>query len=341
MSDLILPQHRASIIGRNDIEAPLRAAIGEGALTNGWLIVGPKGSGKASIAYRIARALLEPSSLAPGDDLSMANDSRVYRLIASGAHPDLFIAERRYDEKTQRYETEITVDTIRKLTGFLNRTASMGGWRVAIIDTADEMNRNASNALLKALEEPPARATLLLLSAQPGRLLATIRSRCRRIDLRPVESDVISSLLQNEANLSSEDATRLAHASQGRPGYALALAAGEGREAIVAAGDFLNASVRNGDASSVINRLTGKAAAERWELFLPFLLETISEAARRTAKGENAIPPFEGANAAALVAAHRELAALAGRGDALNLDRAQLILAMGRTLHRALRAQAA
>lgn len=341
MSELILPQHRAKIVGRGDVEARLRAAIEEGALTNGWLIGGAKGSGKASLAYRIARALLEPSALAPGDDLSMSNDARAYRLIAGGAHPDLFVAQRRYDEKAQRYETDITVDTIRKLTSFLNRTASMGGWRVAIVDTADEMNRNASNALLKALEEPPEKAALLLLSAQPGRLLATIRSRCRRIDLRAVEDDVISTLLQDETDLSSEDAARLARASQGRPGYALSLAAGEGREAIAAAGDFLNASMRNGDASSVIGRLTGKAAAERWDLFLPFLLETISEAARRVAKGEKANPPFESASAPALVAAHRELTAFAGRGDALNLDRGQLILAMGRALHRTAKARAA
>ncbi|MEQ8934908.1 MAG: hypothetical protein RIE56_03855, partial [Amphiplicatus sp.] len=108
MSELILPQHRANIVGRSDVEARLRVAIEEGALTNGWLITGAKGSGKASLAYRIARALLDPSSLAPGDNLSMSKDARAYRLIAGGAHPDLFVATRQYDEKTQRYETEIT-----------------------------------------------------------------------------------------------------------------------------------------------------------------------------------------------------------------------------------------
>ncbi len=341
MSETLLPQHRSDIVGRNDIEARLRAMIEEGALSNGWLIAGPKGAGKASLAYRIARALLDPESLASGGGLSMSSDARVFRLISGGAHPDLFVAERRYDEKLQRYETEITVDTVRKLTSFLNRTASMGGWRVAIVDTADEMNRNASNALLKALEEPPAKAALLLLSAQPGRLLATIRSRCRRIDLRPVEDEVISRLLQAEAELSAEEAAALARASQGRPGYALALAAGEGREAIAAAGDFLSAAARNGDVSSVINRLTGKGAAERWVLFLPVMLEAIGEAARQIAKGERARPPFENSSATALLDAHRELSSLAGRGDALNLDRGQLILAMGRALHRALRLQAA
>lgn len=341
MTEPALPQLRAAIVGRAEVEMRLRAAIDEGTLSNGWLIAGPKGAGKASLAYRIARALLDPAALSSANDLSMPSDARTFRLVANGAHPDLFLAARRYDEKLQRYETEITVETIRNLSAFLNRTASMGGWRVAIIDIADDMNRNAANALLKALEEPPAKTVLLLLSVQPGRLLATIRSRCRRINLRPVDAETIAALLEDEAGLSMQQAKELAKAAQGRPGYALSLAAGEGGEAVSAVSAFLNAAGGNGDVSSVVGRLTGKAAAERWEIFLPLLLESVGEAARRLARGETVGAPFGGANAPALVDTHRELAALAGRGDALNLDRAQLILALGRTLHNALRARAA
>lgn len=341
MDDPVPPPQRERIVGREEVEAQLRAAIDAGALTNGWLIAGPKGAGKASLAYRIARALLDRKALSAPGELSMPAAARTFRLVASGAHPDLFVAERRYDEKAQRYESEISVETIRKLTAFLNRTASMGGWRVAIVDAADDMNRNAANALLKALEEPPAKATLLLLAAQPGRLLATIRSRCRRIDLRPVADETVASLLEDEAGLSPADAAALARAAQGRPGYALALAAGEGGEAIAAAEEFLQAAARGGDVSSVIGRLTGKAADARWEIFLPLMLESVGEAARHRARGEPARPPFERADPAMLAEAHAALTSLAARGDGLNLDRGQLVAALARTLHRALQASAA
>ena len=152
----------------------LEAAARRGALTNGWLIAGGRAPAKRRSAFRLARLLLA------GDDAAKAKT-----LIAANAHPDLFVAERLYDEKTERLASEISVETIRRLTQFLTRTPSLGDWRVAIVDTADALNRNAANALLKALEEPPPRTTLFLLSVAPGRLLATIRSRCRKVSLPP------------------------------------------------------------------------------------------------------------------------------------------------------------
>lgn len=341
MDGLVPPQQRDSIVGREQVEAQLRAAIDADALTNGWLIAGPKGAGKASLAYRIARALLDPAALARGDDLSMPAGARTFRLVAAGAHPDLFVAERRFDEKTQRYESEISVETIRKLTAFLSRTASMGGWRVAIVDTADDMNRNAANALLKALEEPPEKATLLLLAAQPGRLLATVRSRCRRLDLRAAPDATVAALAEREAGLAPGEAAAIARAAQGRPGYALALAAGEGGEAVAATAAFLDGAARGGDVSAVIGRLSGKTADERWEIFLPLMLESVGDAARRRARGEPAGAPFERADPGALAEAHGALSALAARGDGLNLDRGQLIASLARTLGRALQTSAA
>lgn len=336
MDDLPTPSRRARSVGRSAVETQLRAAIEAAAFSHGWLITGPKGAGKATLAYRTARALLDPAALA-GPGLSMPEEGRAFRLVAGGAHPDLFVAERQYDEKADRMETEISVETIRRLTAFLNRTASMGGWRVAIVDTADDMNRNAANALLKALEEPPSKTTLLLLSAAPGRLLATIRSRCRRIALRPEADETIAGLVQSETALGPEDAARIAAAAHGRPGYALTLAAGEGGEAVAAADDFLRAAAATGDAAPLLSRLMGKSANERWEIFLPHLLGAISHAARRRARGEAAPAPFEKASPARLAETHRALTEFAGRGDGLNLDRGQLILAMGRMLHDAVR----
>ncbi|MBB5518627.1 DNA polymerase III subunit delta' [Amphiplicatus metriothermophilus] len=334
------PWMRERIVGRDALEARLRAAIDQGDLSHGWLLAGPKGAGKATLAYRIARALLDPDALAAADSLQVPADSKVFRLVAGKAHPDLFVAERLFDEKTGRHQTEITVETIRNLTAFLNRTASQGGWRVAVIDAADEMNPNAANALLKALEEPPAKTALLLVSHAPGGLLATIRSRCRRIDLRPVADETVAALVENELSFSAAEARRVAAAARGRPGYALTLAAGEGAEAVAAAEGFIAAAVEGGDLSAVAGGLTGKAGGERWPLFVALLLEALREAASRAATGAPPAGLLARAAPPRLLEAHDRIGALARRGEAVNLDRVQLALAMGRILRDALQSRA-
>lgn len=336
---LIEPRARANQVGREELERRLRAMIGEGALSHGWIIAGPEGAGKATLAYRIARALLDPQSLAGADSLDMAETSRSFKLVSAAAHPDLFVAERLFDEKKGKYQTEITVETIRKLTAFLNRTAAGGGARVAIVDTADDLNRNSANALLKALEEPPRGATMLLLSSSPGRLLPTIRSRCRRIDLAPVADDVIKDLLTSEG-VTSKDAQNIADHSRGRPGYALMLAAGEGAEAITLAHQFLQAAQSGGDLSKVIAGVSGKAGDERWPIFRDNVIAALSDAAR-TAAHDGSASGFGGASPALLLGAWQAVSQLAGRGEALNLDRAELIEAMAYDLRAALRGQAA
>ncbi len=337
--ELIPPRSRADQIGREALERQLRAAMGEGALTHGWILAGPEGAGKATLAYRIARALLDPSALTDDSSLKMPETAKVFRHIAAGAHPDLFVAERLYDEKKDRHQSEITVETIRKLTSFLSRTASGGGARIAIVDTADDMNRNAANALLKALEEPPEGATLLLLSAAPGRLLPTIRSRCRRIDLAPVADAEVAQLLRDEG-VSPEAAKNIADHARGRPGYALMLAAGEGAEAISLAQGFLQTAQRGGDLSRIIAGVAGKAGDARWPIFRDTIISSLSDASRMAAM-QGAAQGFDGAGAGDLLNAWHAVAALSGRGEALNLDRSQLIEAMAFDLREALKRRAA
>lgn len=339
MSELPAPHEREFIVGRSADEARLRTAVDQGALSNGWLITGAKGAGKATLAYRIARALLEPSSLADDVSLQVPKEARVFRYIAGRAHPDLFIAEREYDEKKERYATEISIDTIRRLNTFLNRTASTGGWRVAIIDCADDLNRNASNALLKSLEEPPPKTALLLVSNAPGKLIATIRSRCRRIDLRPVPSTDIEGLLKNELGLAGEEAARIAEAAKGLPGLALSLAAGEGAEAVTAAGSFLRAARAGDEVGRLASALSGRQADEKWSVFQRVVLEALSDAARGAARGETGgLAAF---GAPALFDAHQSIATLFARGAAVNADRAQMLAAAARIIRGAARGKAA
>lgn len=329
------PRERERQIGRDALERGLAAQIRAGALSHGWLIVGGTGAGKATLAYRIARALLDPGA-STGETLSMPADARTFRLVAQGAHPDLFVAERRVDAKTERTATEISVDTIRELIAFMNRTAAFGGWRVAIVDTADDLNKNSANALLKILEEPPARSTLVLLTAAPGRLLPTIRSRCRRIELDAVAEPLIAAFVEAEAGVDAGTAARAAAASKGRPGYALALASGEGPEAVAAVDAFLAAAARDADVAVVAAALAGKSGDARWEIFRTLMLERLADAARSEASGVRA-RDLPGAPAGALVRAYHQLAELLARGEGLNADRSQLVAAAGRTLSRTLR----
>lgn len=338
-SDYLQPRARTEQTGRADIEQRLRAMRRDDTLSHGWIIAGPKGAGKATLAYRIARGLLDPQALANDNDFEISGDARVFRLVAASAHPDLFVAERIWDEKKSKYQSEITVETIRRLISFMNRTAAGGGDRVAIIDSADDMNRNAANALLKVLEEPPAKTTLLLLSAAPGRLVATIRSRCRRIELAPLADAEVEALLIEEG-VASDEAQTLAPIARGRPGYALTLAAGDGVEAIKLAQGFLKSAVLNSDIAPYVAGLTGKAGDGRWEIFKEQIVDTLSDAARGAATGVTS-PLFQNASPAGLVTAWEETAALISRGEGLNLDRAQLIYAIAYDLRTGLNGRAA
>ncbi|MCA8889977.1 MAG: DNA polymerase III subunit delta' [Parvularculaceae bacterium] len=326
MEDITSPRVRANFIGWPEIIDQVERARRTGALANGWLITGGEGAGKATFAFRLARALLATDTERTQDPLGVDPHSRTFSLVASGGHPDLFVAQREYDEKKDRYAAEIKVDTIRELTSFLNHTPSMGGWRVAIIDTADDLNRNAANALLKVLEEPPRRTAIFVLSAAPGRLLATIRSRCRRIELRPVTDQEVAGFLASENAAHDEEAQRIAAAAKGRPGYALTLALGDGAAAIDAVEAFINAAFSGGDVATIAHSMSARNADSLWALFRQMLLDRLASGViARAEKGEGRAP-------SAMIDACERISTLFARGEAVNLDRFQMVLAAGREL---------
>ncbi len=220
---MIPPRSNPELFGHEAAEAVLATAMASGRLHHAWLITGPEGIGKATLAYRFARRLLA----GPAADGSLALDPAhpAFRRVAAGSHADLLSVERAVDEKTKRRRAEIVVEDARAVSTFLHLTAAEGGWRVVIVDGADLMNRSAANALLKVLEEPPPRAILLLLAASPGRLLATIRSRCRRLALHRLPDALVERLLA-QALPELEDAAGIAALAGGSIGRALALALG-------------------------------------------------------------------------------------------------------------------
>ncbi|MGI8526137.1 MAG: DNA polymerase III subunit delta' [Pseudolabrys sp.] len=213
--DIAHPRATDFLFGHEAAERAFLDGYRSGRLAHAWLIGGPPGIGKATLAYRAARFVLaHPNPSAPAvhaaTSLAVAKDHPAALRIANEAHPDLLILQRTINEKTGKLHQNIIIDEIRRAVPFFGSTAGEGGWRVAIVDSVDELIASGANALLKILEEPPERALLLLVSNAPGRVLPTIRSRCRVLALRP---------------LSDKDVARAAAAALGRPEIDAALEA--------------------------------------------------------------------------------------------------------------------
>ncbi|MEX1107344.1 MAG: DNA polymerase III subunit delta' [Dongiaceae bacterium] len=229
----LAPRLNSNLLGQDEAETLLREAWDSGRLPHAWLMTGPRGVGKATLAFRFARFVLANGRDAGGtpvaSGLALAESHPIFRRVASGGHSDLLVIERGIDPKRKKLRSEIVVDDVREAARFLHLTPAEGEWRVVIVDTADEMNRNAANALLKILEEPPRQSLLLLVSHAPGRLLPTIRSRCRRLRLPPLDTATIDAAIAASApDLPDEDRQLLPLLAEGSLGRALELAASGG-----------------------------------------------------------------------------------------------------------------
>ncbi|MGQ0663268.1 MAG: DNA polymerase III subunit delta' [Pseudomonadota bacterium] len=223
------PRANPALIGHAAAERALIAAWRSGRMPHAWLIGGPRGIGKATLAYRVARFVLAGGR---GETLHVSPDHPTFRRVASGGHADLMSLEPGLlHPDTNKPTDKIIVAHVRRLAEFLRLTSAEAGWRVAVVDPAEAMNRNAANALLKILEEPPRRCLLLLTSHAPGRLLATIRSRCRMLALSPLaEPDLVGLIERLVPDLSGADRTALLRLAEGSIGRALDLAGQGGVE---------------------------------------------------------------------------------------------------------------
>ena len=333
MTDAVAPEPRANphLVGHEHAERLLRDAALAGRLHHAWLIGGGGGIGKATLAYRFARALLAGF---PGDGLALDRDHPVFRRVARGTHADLAVLERSWDDKRKRMRTEIVADEVRAIGDFLALTPAEGGWRVVIVDGAEHLNRAAANAMLKLLEEPPSRAILLLVSAAPGRLLPTIRSRCRTLRLAPLDRAAMIRALGGLApGITQDEARHLVLAAGGAPGRALE-AASAGFRAI---GDAVEAALRRADARrDAVPDHADETLADQlartedgFDEFTSRLRAVLEDRARQVARagGQRDL-----AAAASLAEASLAIGALRERTTGLNLDKRQAILSTLQTI---------
>ena len=337
------PRKNPLLRGHEAGEATLLAAANSGRLAHAWLIAGPRGIGKSTLAYRFARYLLSSGGGglfddSPAADMDLDPENPVFRHVASGGHPDLFTVTRSAHPKTGKMRNEIVVEDVRAATDFLRRTAGEGGWRVVIVDAADEMNRVAANAILKILEEPPRAAIFLLVSHAPGRLLATISSRCRMLPLRPLDTEIVHELLREyRPELSPVDTQTLASLADGSIGDAVDFADAGGL-ALYHEMIGLLAGLKALDIAGVHalgDKLNRANAAEAYRTFTRMLEDWLNRLARTMARGA---PPAEiapGENAAIAAFGGRlaqtsevweKVNRLFAQAEQANLDRKQVVI---------------
>jgi DNA polymerase-3 subunit delta' len=321
------PRVTQNLFGHVEAEQTLLAAYKSGRIAHAWLIGGIRGVGKATLAYRMARFVLahpDPASDAVQSAASLAVDpeNSAARKMAAQAHPNLLLLERTLNDKG-KMRTVIAVDDTRRSVSFFGSTAGEAGWRVAIIDTVDDLNKESANSLLKVLEEPPERSLFLLLSEAGGRVLPTIRSRCRLLSLRPLETPDVERALAAIPGIDADATTirEAAVASEGSIGQALELLDEDTlelrRQVLAALAQLPNPDPR---ALHALSDAIGGTDPETLALFAEtvngWLAERLSQISTETAKAAHTAQAYESINQAVRDA------------DAYNLDRKPLVFSV-------------
>ena len=277
LDDTPHPRETNALIGHAEAERTLVEAYRSGRIHHAWILGGPEGIGKATLAYRMAKYVLchpDPTRAPEGDTLATDPAATAARQLVAQSHPDLLVLRRTWNSERKTFFGNIRVEDVRRVGGFFGSTAAFGGWRIAIVDAADDLQREGANALLKVLEEPPAKALFLIIAHQPGRLLPTIRSRCRRLTFEALSpTDAVAAARIARPDLPVEQLTDAARLADGSVRLTLSLAQGEG----IAVHQALSALLARLPALDVAlahqfaERMSNKAGEESFALFRTFL----------------------------------------------------------------------
>jgi DNA polymerase III subunit delta' len=269
------PRFAVATKGHDQARSAFLAAFKSGKPHHAWLLTGPSGIGKATLAYELARHVFSATM----------SEAQVKRWVHARAHPDLVVLERSFnDAKPKKLKGEISVDDVRKFNDFFARTSSNGGWRVGLVDCADDLNSESANALLKLVEEPPSKALILLVCHTPGRLLRTLRSRCRKLALSTLTNQLTAEVLTGlplEPAINSKELLGAAEVSRGRPGFALQLLQSEGAKAFQAFAQAKRLDAAQRHAIGQYFAVRGTAPRD-YEVFMGLLLDWLAIRASST-----------------------------------------------------------
>lgn len=338
------PRMTRTLYGHADAEAAFADAIASRRLHHGWLITGEEGIGKATLAYRAARFLLAQEEELPANvtSLDLPEEHRAYRQVSNLAHPGLLVIRRAWDNSTKKFKQSIAIDDIRQLRHFLQRT-SVTPWRAVVVDSADDLNQNSANALLKSLEEPPARTVFLLVATSPGGLLPTIRSRCRTLRLEPLAPDALGKAVAAACATVGRDApapeqtARLLALAKGRARRALQLIDGGGLALFELILTILGSLPRiDRDAVHRLIAQTGARNTGAHTMAFDLLEEALASTLRAVAAGDEPDRNFPQLHSFARIIRPDSLAewgelwetirSARGEAERLNLDKAALTL---------------
>jgi DNA polymerase III subunit delta' len=333
------PRQTTSFVGHAAAERAFLDAFRAGRMPHAWIIGGPEGIGKATLAWRVARFLLanpdpQPPSIQGAQTLDVDAASPAARQIAALSSPHIALLRREWNEKIKNFYTEIRVDEVRRATRIFQHAAGGNGWRVAIIDSADELNRNAANALLKLIEEPPARSLFLLIAHRPGRILPTIRSRCRLLMLEPLkDSEVARAIELLELDCPKREITDASRRAGGSVKEALRLLEGESRQFDAGLDALLTRlpDVEWREIHALADAVAGRENEIAYETLIAKIFTFLDRAVREgSALGPARLQPYAEAWEKILDAARET--------EVLNLDKRPLILSIFADLAEAVRA---
>ncbi|RCL04061.1 MAG: DNA polymerase III subunit delta' [Candidatus Tokpelaia sp. JSC189] len=281
-----LPSQNFNFFGHDSVVSLLQQMRSESKLHHALLFKGRQGIGKATLAFHLAWNILADTGQ---NFMHPDSSSPVWSKIRQNAHPGLLYVFRSYDMKAEKFRSAITIEDIRRITRFLQQTASGNGWRIVIIDPADDMNRNAANALLKTLEEPPAKTLFILISHNPGRLPPTIRSRCQPVVFKPLENAEIYQVLSYIAGPIGFDANKpqaeiLINCSEGSVRQAILILISDGMKITRTVDDILSASAFPVcDTHRLASVVSARDSAVQFDFFLDYLTGIIAKSAREQA----------------------------------------------------------